>query len=367
MEHSIGVGAVVGLITASSLYVWNSDEFTKEQKIFLLIAMVFFPVQWIGILVIKYYNNHKYESTPERKTEKKLDSTISNLTELKEKGILTEEEYKAKVDKIAVEKTEQNLKSSLEYRQLKSLLEGGILTKEEFENKIQLLQSVSEKEVDTKEINKIIDSTNKTYLETIEEKVEEKNTNFTALYVIIAVCILLIGGIVLFSNSEPNNLEDTYVPPAIDTTVVYNTGSYNSNYQEPLKIKKFVYVVIKVEKPTFDVYQPISRLNSLGFYETADPTYSVNYENEVYYTEIVEVDNYNEDEKYKIIDNAKNKMRTQLDIYDSTYSINVRVQCKDEYKIKGFQRESSKITDTQIYEFDSYSEASRDKESKNLQ
>lgn len=86
MEHSIGVGAIVGLITASSLYVWNSNEFTKKQKIFLLTAMVFFPVQWIGILVIKYYNNHKYESTPERKTEKKLDSTISNLTELKKKG-----------------------------------------------------------------------------------------------------------------------------------------------------------------------------------------------------------------------------------------------------------------------------------------
>lgn len=150
MEHSIGVGAIVGLVTASSLYVWNSDEFTKKQKIFLLIAMVFAPVQWIGILVIKYYNNQKYESTPERKTEKRLDSTISNLTELKEKGILTEDEYKTKVDKIEVEKTEQNVKNSLEYRQLKSLFDGGILTKDEFESKIQLLQNVSEKEENTK-------------------------------------------------------------------------------------------------------------------------------------------------------------------------------------------------------------------------
>lgn len=145
MEHSIGVGAIVGLITASSLYVWNSNEFTKKQKIFLLTAMVFFPVQWIGILVIKYYNNHKYESTPERKTEKKLDSTISNLTELKEKGILTDEEYETKVEKIEAEKTEQNLKNSLEYKQLKSLFDSGVLTKDEFENKILLLQNSLDK------------------------------------------------------------------------------------------------------------------------------------------------------------------------------------------------------------------------------
>lgn len=141
MEHSIGIGGLVGLIIASSLYVWNSDEFTKEQKTFLLIAMVFAPVQWIGILVIKYYNNHKFESTPERKTEKKLDATISNLTELKEKGILTAEEFETKVQKITSEKTEQQLKNSLEYKQLKSLLDNGILTNKEFESKVQLLKT----------------------------------------------------------------------------------------------------------------------------------------------------------------------------------------------------------------------------------
>ena len=64
------------------------------------------------------------------------------------KGILTEKEYRTKVEKIETEKTEQNLKNSMEYKQLKSLFDSGILTKEEFENKIQLLQSVSEKEVE---------------------------------------------------------------------------------------------------------------------------------------------------------------------------------------------------------------------------
>lgn len=195
MEQSIGVGAVVGLITASSLYVWNSDEFTKEQKTFLLIAMVFAPVQWIGVLVIKYYNKHKFENTPERKTEKKLDSTISNLTELKEKGILTEVEYNTKVEKIENEKEEQTIKNSLEYKQLKSLFDGGILTKEEFESKIQLLQKVSYKEVDTKEISKILDSVNKTYIDSTEEKGKDNKESSTTIYVaLILLFILLILG-----------------------------------------------------------------------------------------------------------------------------------------------------------------------------
>lgn len=170
MENNIGVGLIIGLITASSIYVWNSDEFTKEQKVFLLIAVIFAPAQWLGILVIKYYNNHKFEKTPERKTEKKLDSTISNLTELKEKGILTEEEYNAKVEKIDADKTEQSLKNSLEYKQLKSLFESGVLTKDEFESKIQLLQDIFNK---------------KTITHKIDDTTENKNSNLNHIRKII--------------------------------------------------------------------------------------------------------------------------------------------------------------------------------------
>lgn len=357
MENSIGVGLIVGLTLASSIYVWNNSKFSSVQKTVLLICIIFPPAQWLGILIVSIYNSNVENNTPERKTEKKLDSTISNLTELKEKGILTEEEYLTKVEKIDAEKTEQNLKNSVEYKQLKSLFDSGILTKDEFESKVQLLQSISVKEGDTKEIGKISDSENKPNIDSTEEKEDTKDTVVPTLYIIIVACILLITFIILYSNSSSNNSEDLYTPPVIDTTEVYNT-----DYQEPLKIKKFVYVVIKVEKPTFDVFQPISKLNSIGYYEASDPSYSVIYDNEVYYTDIIEVENYDEDEKYKIMDNAKNKMKTQLELYDSTYRMNVMVKCKDEFKVEGFQKESSKITETQIYEFDSYSEASRDKE-----
>jgi Short C-terminal domain len=151
MENNIGVGLIVGLTLASSLYVWSNEKFNSVQKTILLICIVFPPAQWLGILIVIAYNSNVESNTPERKTEKKLDTTISNLTELKEKGILTAEEYNTKIEKIENEKTEENLKNSIEYKQLKSLLDSRILTKEEFESKVQLLQSSAEKTVNKEE------------------------------------------------------------------------------------------------------------------------------------------------------------------------------------------------------------------------
>lgn len=146
MEHNIGIGVIIGLLTASSIYVWQSKNFTKTQKTILLICIVFAPLQWLGIIVFSIYNKIQLENTPERIAEKKteevkskLNSTIENLKDLKQKGILSEEEFNTKVDKIEAEKSEQNLKNSTEYKQLKNLLDSGILTKEEFENKSSML------------------------------------------------------------------------------------------------------------------------------------------------------------------------------------------------------------------------------------
>ena len=156
MDKSIGVGSIVGLTFASSLYVWNNVNFTKTQKAVLLILLIFPPAQWVGILVVLAYNNYKVNNTTEKVTERKveqvkvnLDNSISSLKDLKDKGILTTEEYETKVAKINTEKDEQVLKNSLEYRQLKSLTDNGILSKEEFDSKVKILNSrVKEKVID---------------------------------------------------------------------------------------------------------------------------------------------------------------------------------------------------------------------------
>lgn len=168
MEHNIGVGAIVGLVVASSIYVWNNNNFSKEQKTGLLICIVFAPAQWLGILLVLAYNSNRDNNTIERKTEKKLDSTISNLIDLKEKGILTEEEYKSKVHKIETEKAEQYLKNSTEYKQLKSLFDSEVLTKDEFENKIQLLQKSLDK-VTNKTVTVLRETTNNQILKIVSK------------------------------------------------------------------------------------------------------------------------------------------------------------------------------------------------------
>ena len=151
MDNNPLVGVLVGLVTASSIYVWKSDEFNKTQKTLLLICLLFPPLQWVMILVAKYYNNLAYKKSKEYThytKERKIDNSKSTLKELKDGGIITEEEYKEKVEKINKQKTELNILNSREYTQLKSLFESNILTKEEFENKVNILNSNSIRHTD---------------------------------------------------------------------------------------------------------------------------------------------------------------------------------------------------------------------------
>lgn len=142
------VAGIIGLVTASSIYIWQSDKFTKSQKILLLLCFIFPPLQWIMMLVVIYYNKYKTENAPEIRDVKKyealkskLNSSIDNLKDLKEKGLLTQEEFNSKVGKIQDEKTNTDLKTTTEFKQLQSLFDDGILTKDEFESKINILKS----------------------------------------------------------------------------------------------------------------------------------------------------------------------------------------------------------------------------------
>ena len=160
MEHNIGVGAIVGLATASSFYIYKSEKFSSIQKTILLICVIFPPAQWLGILIVLAYNNfienNSVEKIAERKNENKintLNSQVESLKDLKEKGILTSEEYNQKVEKIEAEKAEQDLKNSTEYKQLKSLFDSGVLTKEEFESKIVKINNIINKQLEDKVID----------------------------------------------------------------------------------------------------------------------------------------------------------------------------------------------------------------------
>lgn len=101
----------------------------------------------------KYYFEKQSYAPTERKFEQvktSLDSSISNLTDLKNKGILTELEYYEKIANIKTKKAQQDILDSTEYKQLKSLLNSGVLTKEEFENKVKLIQIKTTSQKNTK-------------------------------------------------------------------------------------------------------------------------------------------------------------------------------------------------------------------------
>lgn len=71
-----------------------------------------------------------------------LNSSINILTDLRDKGILTDEEYYQKAAKIKAEEAKQDIQNSFEYKQLQSLRDSKVLTSEEFEIKIKLLENI---------------------------------------------------------------------------------------------------------------------------------------------------------------------------------------------------------------------------------
>lgn len=147
MDNRILVGCIIGLVFASSRYIWYSEKMNKTQKTVLLILLVFPPAQWLGLLFVEIFNYHNLNHTPEKIVERKSDETISNfntailnLKDLKNKGIITENEYNNKIDKIHQDILTIELKNSQEYKQLKSLFGQGILSKEEFDEKVEFLR-----------------------------------------------------------------------------------------------------------------------------------------------------------------------------------------------------------------------------------
>ena len=371
MDNNIGVGIFVGLVTASSLYVWNSESFTKNQKIYLLCCIIFFPLQWVSILVILAYNNYKIENSPEKLAEKKseevktkLDSTIDNLRDLKQKGILTDEEYSQKVEKLEAEKTEQDLKNSTEYKQLKSLFDSGVLTKDEFESKVDKLKNIEPKAVNEEEVLKINSEINKTYIQNYSINKEEEITNEIQntekskfIYVLPVLLLILIPLLIfLVSNNSESRIEEPYIVPMVETTPIEennNSGIYNSTYENNNK-KTFVYVKLSISKPVLRGFKSSS-------YEIKSYCY-VEYEESIYQTDIIELDEYNEDVKYQLLDKAeKNFKDSKLILNNNLYSEAVYEYGYEAAEIVKNANYSIKINSSEVLVFDSYAEASKSK------
>ncbi|EKF54417.1 hypothetical protein I215_12333 [Galbibacter marinus] len=146
----IVVTFIVGLATWSTIYVWTSGRYTLPQKIYLTFCVLFVPLQWISIIIIYFYNSSRI-SYPANNTQKfkRVFSTSEqemSLLVLKQKGILTNEEYHEKLE--IIEQNSNILKTNLvkekvksldEYKHLHNLLRVSLLSQEQFEKKVYLL------------------------------------------------------------------------------------------------------------------------------------------------------------------------------------------------------------------------------------
>lgn len=295
-----------------------------------------------------------------------MESSIHNLSNLKENGILTESEYNEKIEKIESQKAEHSLLSSIEYKQLKSLFDSGILTKKEFKNKFERIRKTNS--ISKKELEALVELTNLEINKnkTIYDKGKKKN-NTPSYLILLAVFLIVTILMLIFSTS--NNSYDT--EPSLQTNESINNNSTtvqneNYNYSNPQTVKKYIYIALKISSPKFVVieipgyYEPLS-----NNYKPAEYVYGVDWKESNYTTDIIEVEDYNENSKFKLLDEAEKNIRFQLSIFDSNFITDVWAKCKDEFKRKEYENNKSKIISSNILDFDSYSEASIHKRNNN--
>ncbi len=215
---------IVGLIMAIGISLWKSKSFSKNQKVILMVSIIFFPLQWVLALFFYAYNKNSSKFNI-----KKTNNIFNNLDELKEDGLLTNEEYVLKKEKLISEKKEYNFKKTKEYNQLKSLLDSGVLTSEEFESKTKILL----------QRNNDLGNEEKT----ISRNHKESNYLFFILLIITIITLIFYIKNYIFSkkNSEsdqPNLIQPplqvdqnlTNKPQKNETYLEYNLNNQKNNY-----------------------------------------------------------------------------------------------------------------------------------------
>lgn len=143
----IGIGIIIGLTFVSTTLILKTKIFTPLQKIFLTFCFVFPPAQWVFALLIYLFNKYNssfnsklsFQKTTQNIVSKSIDEQKESLLFLKEKGVLTENEYQEKISIIKNKSILEKVYSSTEYKNLKKVYDSELLTKEHFDSKVDAL------------------------------------------------------------------------------------------------------------------------------------------------------------------------------------------------------------------------------------
>lgn len=137
MGKRIIIGMLTGLVLATTAGIWSSKHFSKSQKIFLTICVIFPPAQWVFAIIIYAYNKKNDIIIDYKQNINSKD--LEKLKHLKNSNLLSDEEYEIKAGKIKTESILNDIKKTGEYKALSQLNKKGILTDNEFDEKIELL------------------------------------------------------------------------------------------------------------------------------------------------------------------------------------------------------------------------------------
>jgi hypothetical protein len=191
-------------------------------------------------------------------------------------------------------------------------------------------------------------------------------------YIIIAFLSIIIISSINWSEiiSNMDNNESINEEPALGTSASDNEDNnlINNLDSRNIHLTKFVYAVVKIKIPKLNVYEFEGVYNfdeNLNRHEEipARTIYSTKWEESVYSTDIIEIENYNEDEKYRMLDKAENNLSLQhnLSSSDLNFRLEIDARCKDYTERDRLKENKSQITNSEVYVFDSYAEASQHK------
>lgn len=167
---------------------------------------------------------------------------------------------------------------------------------------------------------------------------------------IINTVILIICSLSVFSCQNKKNVDD-----------IENENEKNNIENNLTQKPKYVFVVFNVEEPKLKIEKQFTRENQ----DASDleikykDYYYVEFEKTNYKSEIKETLNYNEDKKFKILDDFESHLNLRLILINSVFHDNLFINCKDEDLRELYRETECRIKDRQIFTYDSYSEASQ--------
>lgn len=159
-------------------------------------------------------------------------------------------------------------------------------------------------------------------------------------------CFVLIS--CLKEPKSENNAES--VENNFTTTKTLETIDNNTYKKE--NQKKYVYIKVKISKP-------ILRGNKSEFYDLPSTCY-VDYEDNDFLTDIIELDYYDENVKYKLLDDTEKIVMDKFKYLSLYGDAVVEYGYKAAENIKNSSY-STKIIQSDIFVFDSYADASKNK------